>query len=314
MMNRFKSGIFLLTLLFLFGAPLQNVFSQGQGDLSLALVEVNLLPEFRRPSMLVIYDIQLEADTSLPQELVFQIPSDAELEIISGRNAGGQRVMMDWQVVEIGDWKDIKFTTHSLEIVLEYEDPNLIKQEDLRQFEYQWLSIYPVMNLSIIVRQSFGASQIESDPSLGQRMEGLGETFYYQADIGTIPAGELFVLDISYTKDTANLSYPALKVQPAMPIDENSPGRTPPPMSVALWLLAVAFAVLIMVGLYYWWFRANVSSRGERVAQGVGITNPEKQAVFCHECGMRSKTGDSYCRNCGTELRQPTDIEKALYH
>ena len=83
-------------------------------------------------------------------------------------------------------------------------------------------------------------------------------------------------------------------------------------MSVAFWLLAVAFAMLIMVGLYYWWFRVNISHKGERVAQGIGITNPEKQAVFCHECGMRSKAGDSYCRNCGTELREPTDIEKAL--
>jgi ribosomal protein L37E len=47
----------------------------------------------------------------------------------------------------------------------------------------------------------------------------------------------------------------------------------------------------------------NITRKTGRIVQGVGIMNPEKQAVFCHECGNRSKVGDHYCRNCGTELR-----------
>jgi hypothetical protein len=140
---------------------------------------------------------------------------------------------------------------------------------------------------------------------LGRGEKGPGDATYYTQDVGTIPAGELFTLNLMYTKDTANLAYPVLEVEPAEPINNTTPGRTPSPMSVVLWLLTVAIAVLLLVSLYYWWFKANMMEKQEGMVQGVGILNPEKQAVYCHECGMRSRPADSYCSNCGTELRRP---------
>ncbi len=315
MIKTFKRLFIPIFFLMLIIVPFQTVYSSAlelQPSVNLETVVVSLLPEYKQPSMLVIYDIQLAEDTPLPQELVLQIPVDAELVSISGRNPGGQLDLLEYDLNSIGDWQDIVFTTNSLDIQIEYDDPNLIKQEDVRLFDYQWLSIYSVEVLSLVVRQPFGASEVETQPSMGQKIDGRGGIQYYENTIGRVPAGELFELSLRYVKNTANLSYPALQVMPESPIDESTSGRTPPPESVALWLLAVAFAVLIMVGLYYWWFRVSYSQKSDRITQGVGIMNPEKQAVFCQECGMRSKAGDSYCRNCGTQLRQPTDLEKAL--
>lgn len=94
------------------------------------------------------------------------------------------------------------------------------------------------------------------------------------------------------------------QVEAAEPIDESTPGRAPSPLSVVIWLLVAALAVLILLGIYYWWFQGKTSDEPVRSVPGVGILNPEKQAVFCHECGMRSRPGDYYCSNCGTELRR----------
>jgi len=313
-MMRYHPRIALLasiSLLMLLLLPWQPVLGQAQHTVRLSAAVVNLWPEHDRPSMLVIYEIDLAEDTPLPQDLVFQIPEDAELVTVSGRNPGGRLVVLDHTVTTIGDWQDVTFATDSLEIQMEYYDPNLIKQEEIRLFEFQWLSIYPVDLLQLIVRQPFGASEIQGEPSLGERIAGRSGMQYYLVEAGAVPAGELFTLSLRYIKNTANLSYPALEVLPLTPINADTPGRTPSPMQVVLWLVAVALAVLIMVGLYYWWFRVNITQKSDRITQGIGFTNPEKQAVFCHECGTRSKAGDSYCRNCGTELRQPTDLEKA---
>ncbi len=102
---------------------------------------------------------------------------------------------------------------------------------------------------------------------------------------------------------------PGLDVEAADPVDETTPGRSPSPLSVIMWLVTVAVAILILVGLYYWWFQVDLRDKRERFVQGAGIMNPEKQVVYCHECGKRSRIGDSYCSNCGTELRKPTRFE-----
>ncbi len=130
-----------------------------------------------------------------------------------------------------------------------------------------------------------------------------------QTDLGAIPAGELLNFSFEYTKAPGDMNFPGLPVEPAIPIDTAATSGTPSPLMVVLWLLVVIVAVTIIVGLYYWWFKANVSDESERRLQGVGIVNPEKQYYFCHECGMRTKLGDHFCSNCGTELHKPTPFE-----
>jgi len=115
-----------------------------------------------------------------------------------------------------------------------------------------------------------------------------------------------------YTKNTSNPAYPALAVEPAVDVDEITPGKTPSPLSVVLWLLSFAVAVLLLVGVYFLWFHHKTREGQAHLVDGVGIRNPEKQMIFCHECGKRSSPGDIFCSNCGTELRRPSTFQKSL--
>jgi hypothetical protein len=297
----------LLIIITLFaGLSAQLGRAQTQPDIQLESVSLQLLPEFDRPSVYVIYEIILEETLPLPGELLIEIPAEAQILNVLNFTPTGRPVELTYEESRIGFWKDLRFSPAYPRIRIAYQDPNLVRQEKERLYELHWLSIYPVNALSVMVRRPLGASEILSQPALNALADLLEGYQYYSADFGAVPAGELFTLTLSYTKDTG--AFTALPVVPAVPIDDSAQGRTPSPVSVILWLLLASVAIMIIVALYHLWIRASLADKRERIVQGVGILNPEKQVFFCHECGKRSKLGDSYCSNCGTELRKPTSF------
>ena len=66
-----KLSIFFLSLVFLF-VP---VLTRAQQDIPFSSVEVDLWPEFDRPTMLVIYHITLPAQAKLPAPMSLRIPA-----------------------------------------------------------------------------------------------------------------------------------------------------------------------------------------------------------------------------------------------
>ena len=308
-MTKQKLFFLLATITLLTGLCWQS--GDAQSQLLLTSVEVNLLPEIDRPSIFVIYDIYLEKNTSLPIEMTFQFPADADIISLSNILEDEGIIALDSEETTTNNLKKIRFTTTTHTIRIEYYDPNLVGQGNHRTFNYQWLSDYPVESLSIVVQPPIGASEIESEPALEKILSGEAGIEYYLTNAGSVPAGETYSLVLMYTETTTSAAYPVSVIEPATPINETTLGRTPSPLSVVLWLLTVAVAVSILVGLYYWWFQGKISDKRDRIVQGVGITNPEKQVVFCHECGKRSRMGDKYCSNCGTELRKPTLFDRS---
>jgi len=307
-----KSKRLLTLLVFLTliaGLSAQPGYAQTQSDIQLESVSLQLLPEFNRPSVYVIYEINLNEAQPLPQELLIEVPAEAQILNVLNFTPQGRPVELPYEESQIGFWKDLRLSPMAYRVRIAFQDPNLVRQGNERQYDLQWLSIYPVTALSVTVRRPLGASEITSQPVLNALEDLLEGYQYYSAEFGTVPAGEMFTLTLSYTKDTG--AFPALPVAPAVPIDDAAQGRTPSPVSVILWLLLASVAIMIIVTLFHLWVRANLADKRARIVQGVGILNPEKQFYFCHECGMRSRLGDSYCCNCGTELRKPTPFDQS---
>jgi hypothetical protein len=303
---KFSPLLIILTLLA--GLSAQPGYAQTEPDIQFESVSLLLLPEYDQPSVYVIYEIFLKEALPLPQELLIEVPAEAQILRVLNYTPEGRLVELTYEESQIGFWKDLRFSTAYPHIRIAYQDPNLVRQGNERMYEHQWLSFYPVNVLSVMVRRPLGASEIVSQPAMNALADLLEGYQYFSADFGPILAGELFTLTLTYTKDTG--AFPSLPVAPAVPIDDAAQGRTPSPVSVILWLLLASVAIMIIVTLYHLWVRANLADKRERVVQGVGILNPEKQIYFCHECGMRSKLGDSYCSNCGTELRKPTPFNQ----
>ena len=287
---------------------MQPGYAQTQPDIQLESVSLQLLPEFEQPSVYVIYEIDLKEALPLPEELWIKVPAEVQILNVLNFTSQGRPVELNYEESQIGFWKDLRLSPTAYRIRIAIQDPNLVRQGNERQYELQWLSIYPVNSLSVKVRRPQGASEIVSQPALNELEDMLEGYQYYSAHFGPVPAGELFTLTLSYTKNTGD--FPSLPVAPAVPIDDSAQGRTPSPVSVILWLLLASVAIMIIVAFYHLWVRASLADKRERIVQGVGILNPEKQIYFCHECGMRSRLGDSYCSNCGTELRKPTPFDQ----
>lgn len=304
-----KPVISLIAFFILLGWMSQSGHAQTQPDINLDSVRIQLLPEYIQPTVLVIYEIFLAETISLPQDLTFEVPADVEVLRVINITTDDRPVELSYQKSPAGMWNNLQFTATTHHIRIEYQDPNLVRQGNQRLYEFRWLSLYPVRVFSVSVRQPLGASEIQSQPALSKLEDPLAEFTEYSAVFGAVPAGELFTLSFIYTKNPGDLASLSLPVEPASPINGNALGRTPSPASVILWLLIASVAVIIVVGLYYWRFLVNLSDERERVVQGVGIMNPEKQVFFCHECGMRSRVGDRYCNNCGSELRKISQFD-----
>lgn len=270
----------------------------------LAAVSVTLWPEYDQPSVRVVYEIRLPETVNFPQEVIVPVPAEAEVQKVAIQRADGEQLPLAWDITMAEGRQNVRVMAVSPSVIVIYQDPGLEKSGASRKFTFEWLSTYRVESLTFAVYQPYGASTLETDPLLDRVDHGSGELAYYRGDFSAVGPGEGVSLKIQYIKDIANPDYPALSVSPASPVNETTSGHSATPISVVVWLVAVAMVVLILVAIYYGWFKRNMSRKREHIVQGVGILNPEKQAVFCHECGNRSKAGDSYCRSCGTELRR----------
>ena len=77
--KRLQRFSLLIIMTILTGLSFQAGYALVQPDLQLNSVSVSLLPEYIQPTVLVIYEINLDESFPLPQELIFEIPADAEV-------------------------------------------------------------------------------------------------------------------------------------------------------------------------------------------------------------------------------------------
>ncbi len=301
-----------LLLLLLIALLVPSAFpAHAQSGVTIDSLEVDLWPEYDRPEMLVIYKILLSPQVSLPAELSLRIPTR-----VGEPNAVAERQGQDLFVVSYerevqGEWSLIRLTATSPDIQLEYYDPALEKNGQLRQYGFRWPGDYPVQALTVQVQQPADASDLQVSPGLGQGAASADGLVYYTASLGSLQAGKEFQVDLSYSKpsDALSVELQDLPVEPSAPIDATTPGRVTLRSSLP-WVLGGLG--LLLVGTGVWWYvqlgrtkSAPVPARRRRRAAPpeVEAADTQEGGVFCHQCGKRAGAGDRFCRACGTRLR-----------
>ena len=296
--------LFILSFLFVLCCAWQPGSVNAQSTTDIQWINVTLWPEQGGSSVLIVYEIHLSEALNYPQDVAFPIPADCELDKVSIQRSDGELLPVAWDIHENGDWQMVHFAAVSPVTRLQYSDSRIAVNNSSRQFSFEWRSNSEVGTFSLTVYQPFGGSELETEPSLNPLKEMDDGRKVYSKEFGPLSSDDTVSLDLQYDKDISNPDYPALKVSAVSPITDNVLGHSATPLSVVIWLVAVAVVVMVMVAVYYWWINRKMRHKREHIVRGVGILNPEKQAVFCHECGSRSKAGDAYCRSCGTELRR----------
>ncbi len=280
----------------------------AQRPVSLSELEVDLWPEYDRPSVLVIYRITLSPEVSLPADLTLRIPAAAgEPHAVAAKQSDGSLVNIDYERVVSGDWGEVSLTASQPELQIEYYDPSITRDGTTRRFEYRWPGDYTVQGMKAQVQQPLGATDLRTSPSLGEQVTDANGLSYHNANIGALSAGQEFVISVEYDKATDDLTAAGLQVQPSAPVADTAGWRSQ--LRPALpWGLLVLGVILLVGGAVWYW---QSGKRGEQPPRTRGRRKPavaaEKPApeghVYCHSCGKRAGPGDRFCRACGTRLR-----------
>jgi hypothetical protein len=281
-------------------------FAFAQDKVAIQTVNVSLWPEYDKAEMLVINSILISKDTAFPVQLDVRVPADAVLNTVavgaSSESVSDQGI--EKTTVKDGEWLVISVVATGPAIQIEYYDPGLKKDGDLRSYSYRWLSDYDVADFVAIFQEPFDATQFKSSLSLEDDGVHPDNMRYYFSSVGAVPAGKEITFDVSYHKPTDTLSASRIDIQPVV-VDENTPGR------VSLnnflpYIIGGLGVILIVGGLVYYRQSGRSGSKKSRRRQHVHAEENESD-VYCAQCGTRAHGGDRFCRICGSRIRQSDD-------
>jgi hypothetical protein len=272
-------------------------------------MEVEILPEYDRPDVLVIYRLSLADDVHLPARLVVRIPLEAVQPYnVAVKDVDGQLYNHEFSTSIDGEWLAVSITTPLPDVQIEYYDPRITRLGDRRKIEYSWPEGLRVKTLSLSVFQPINAVNMATNPDMGSGRSLASSQMEYNIMLVEVQVDTPFHLEISYDKPDDILSGPSLPVQPSDVVSEKTAGRVTL-QEVLPWLLGVLGLGLIGGGgLWYWRSGREFSSpafrRRNEPARSDETTKPlAGEGVFCHKCGRKASHGDIFCRVCGTKLR-----------
>jgi hypothetical protein len=284
--------------------------ARAQVELNLSTVEVDLWPEYDDPSMLVIYRIALASSTSLPAEFRLRIPAVAgSPSAVASRQPDGSLLNAVFTQSSDGQWNTLAITATSLELQVEYYDPNLAKEGQSRSFVYEWPGDYAVQSFSIQFKQPLDSTDLKLSPgNFGQPLQDENGLLTYTQNVGAVPAGSPISIEVGYNRESDSPSLILLNPTLTAPGELAASG-----MPAALpWVIGgVGLALLAGGGLWYLRSRQQVDTRSARRHRSRRTANSKNSSVpaaegqvYCHRCGRRAAAGDRFCRDCGSELRK----------
>ena len=301
-----KFSIFLISLILIF----MPVMIRAQQGITLTVVEVDLWPEFDRPTMLVIYHITLPAQASLPVSMSLRVPAEVGVpNAVAVKQPDGGLITIPYTQEADGDWSRLVFQATAKEVQVEYYDPGLQKNADQRHFEYTWPGDYAVDTFDIEVQQPSGATEMQFKPGMVTAHQGDDNLRYYRMNVGSLTFGQQFKISVDYKKSTDELSASNVPVEPSGPLNDPNTGIASM-TSLLPWFLGVVGLLLIVGGGVWYWQSGRQKARPQRElhrrnkpAESAVADNAEGSHIYCHQCGKRASIGDRFCRACGTELR-----------
>lgn len=175
---------------------------QSVGNSFLLGLNIDLWPEYDRPSMLVIYHIVLSPMLNLPVTLSFRIPARAgEPNAVAILDSSGTLINAAYTRTVSGDWATISFSAASDSAQLEYYDPGLTKSGFSRHYDFQWRSDYSIAHLLIRVRPTQQITSLQISPIMpGPGLASDGSLFFCSL-LGPVEADTPFSFSIDYEID-----------------------------------------------------------------------------------------------------------------
>ncbi len=279
-------------------------YASAQNNVTISNMTVQLWPEYDQPSMLVIADFQVAADTAFPMDLTFRIPQEANLIAVASLTSAGNflNALFEGPKAE-GEWQVFTLTiSENILYRFEYYQP-LTFNGNQRIYSYLWDGAYAVDEFHVLVLEPRDVTSFSMSPAYESISQENGSN-YYDSGIVKRAKGEQFALNLKYEKTTDTLVAPPQGIQPAAPVDESTPGRVSLNNSLP-YIIGGLGVVMIVGGIVYYWQAGRTSSKRSRRRPHAHVEREDDgEDAYCPQCGIRAKHGDRFCRVCGARLRQ----------
>jgi hypothetical protein len=291
-MRKWFSLLFILFLAFPSSVRAQNA-------ITLDNLTVRLWAEYDQPSMLVIYDFEPTADTTLPASIKIRIPKDANITAVAYQEGSGLKNTEFAGPVEDGNWQTITIFVKTLTTYhIEYYQ-QIPRDGNKRSFTYQWTGEYPVNNFRVEIQLPDDSTAVKASPMLPfvPNQPFLSGS----ASVSKLAEGKTYKVDLSYsrTHETSVVPASTSQVSASEPITQNTAGRVT--LDNLPYILGGVGVLLIVLAIYYFWHSNLVQISRPRKRQH--SAKDEREPVYCHECGTRAHPEDRFCRTCGSKLR-----------
>lgn len=221
----------------------------GAAQVRLDRLEVVLWPEYDRPSVLVILNATLSADTALPAIVPLPMPTAAgSPHAVAKQGPNGNLLVAQHSVEVNGDWSTVKVLTDAPTIRLEYYAP-LATTDSQRRHRFFWPQGIPVDRLSYEVLHPMGATNMSVTPPADGVVEADGLTFY-RANLGPRPGSESFSITLAYAKQTSTLSSPSVQAAPPSSMPQPTVAEGESASRSLDWVPLALIALAVLVGLW----------------------------------------------------------------
>jgi hypothetical protein len=281
----------------------------AQGGTQLESLNIELWSEYDQPSMLVIHEFTVSESTTLPAEVTLRFPPNAHLIAVAFNN-GTQLVNAEFEgPKEHGEWQIVIVTVRSRDAHrIEYYQP-LEVEGNKRKFSFQWFGDYSVKEFHLSALVPADSTNIITSPVLSSTSRTSNGLYLTVAEgYGKLRMGESYEFHIEYKRESAidTNATPISEVQASDPIGPDTPGRAS--IDKLPWIIGGFGVALIAVILFLFSYWRSMQADAKSLASVAGSKltrrrRNENGEIYCHECGTRAKTGDRFCRICGSKLR-----------
>ena len=282
--------------------------ARAQGVIRLEFLSIELWSEYDQPSMLVINEFALSPDTTLPVEVKWRFPNEANLLAVAVADNGQLLNSPFESSAEQGDWQTISLTIDTYNTYhIEYYQP-LVREGRVRSFDFKWIGDYGVSELRLSLSLPQDSLDINTTPAISRmEVQSTRGVLVGTASKSDLKMGSSYQFKLQYARDSDTLADPnqASQVNPSEPLNTETEGRVS--VDNLPWIIGGIGIGLIGLALFIYW-RSNqvnpsASKRPRTRRQGSHQPEDTSQSLYCHECGTRSNPGDRFCRTCGSRLR-----------
>jgi len=291
-----------LALLLLPALALAQAGGAPKGNPRLASLNIEIWPEYDRPSALVILRGAIAEGVKLPAAVTLRLPaaSGGPGAVAYSTTADGNLLTLKHERASVGEYITVKFETPERFFHVEFYEP-IATTVPARSFRYVWPGDLPVEHVTVIIQEPASASEISVEPKLDGTSTGQDGLHYRVADLGAFEAGKSLPITVRYTKVGVRPTAENLKPKTSeMPAAATAPPSIPAPAPVAAaasggmpdWVLPTALlGILGLLGAVFilWLWRRE--------------SRPAKpSALVCGKCGAAQAPGNRFCGNCGAKV------------